>query len=84
MKISVLTPTYNREKLLKNLYNSLIENTNYGLEIEWLIMDDGSKDNTKQVVENFEKTEYKPKNLYSVLSFIIFNFPLTIILLILF
>ena len=24
MKISVLTPTYNRENLLKNLYNSLV------------------------------------------------------------
>lgn len=57
MKISVLTPTYNREKLLKNLYNSLVENADYGLKIEWLIMDDGSKDNTKQVVENFEKKE---------------------------
>ena len=57
MKISVLTPTYNREKLLKNLYNSLVANLDYGVEIEWLIMDDGSKDNTKQVVENFEKKE---------------------------
>ena len=57
MKISVLTPTYNREKLLINLYNSLVENADYGLKIEWLIMDDGSKDNTKQVVENFEKKE---------------------------
>lgn len=57
MKISVLTPTYNRENLLKNLYNSLVENADYGLKIEWLIMDDGSKDNTKHVVENFEKKE---------------------------
>ena len=57
MKISVLTPTYNREKLLINLYNSLVANLDYGVEIEWLIMDDGSKDNTKQVVENFEKKE---------------------------
>lgn len=57
MKISVLTPTYNRENLLNNLYNSLIENLNYGLKIEWLIMDDGSKDNTKQVIENFEEKE---------------------------
>ena len=42
MKISVVTPTYNREKLLKNLYNSLIENSKYDVEIEWNIMDDGS------------------------------------------
>ena len=55
MKISVLTPTYNRSNLLDNLYKSLIENLNYGVEIEWLIMDDGSTDNTQSVVENFIK-----------------------------
>lgn len=55
MKISVLTPTYNRGKLLEKLYNSLIENVNYGGEIEWLIMDDGSTDNTKKIIEGFQK-----------------------------
>ena len=29
MKISVLTPTYNRASLLKNLYNSLVKNSKY-------------------------------------------------------
>lgn len=55
MKVSVLTPTYNRESLLKKLYTSLIENSNYGVDIEWLIMDDGSTDHTKEVVEEFKK-----------------------------
>lgn len=55
MKISVLTPTYNREGLLENLYHSLLENTKYGVEIEWLIMNDGSTDNTKEVIEGFQK-----------------------------
>lgn len=53
MKISVLTATYNRAHLLENLYESLIKNSNYGLELEWIIMDDGSSDNTKQVIEEF-------------------------------
>lgn len=53
MKISVLTPTYNREKLLERLYKSLIKNSNYGIEIEWLIMDDGSTDQTEQKVKSF-------------------------------
>lgn len=57
MKISVLTPTYNRAKLLKNLYNSLVENSKYNLQIEWLIMDDGSKDDTKKVVEEFKRVD---------------------------
>lgn len=55
MKISILTPTYNRAKLLNRLYTSLIINAKYGVEIEWLIMDDGSTDETKQVVEEFQK-----------------------------
>ena len=53
MKISILTPTYNRKKLLKRLYNSLLENSKYEVDIEWLIMDDGSTDNTKEVVKEF-------------------------------
>ena len=59
MKISVLTPTYNRENLLKNLYNSLIENSKYDVNIEWLIMDDGSTDNTKELIQNYIKALFK-------------------------
>ena len=54
-KISVLTPSYNRASLLDKLYNSLIKNSNYGIDIEWLIMDDGSVDDTKAVVEGFKE-----------------------------
>ena len=54
MKISVLTPTYNRAKLLKDLYKSLVENSKYNIKIEWLIMDDGSTDDTKKTVEGFK------------------------------
>lgn len=55
MKISVLTPTYNRAKTLGRLYESLKKNLKYGLEIEWLIMDDGSKDNTESIVKKFQE-----------------------------
>lgn len=57
MKISVLTPTYNRASLLKNLYDSLIKNSQYGIKIEWLIQDDGSVDDTKTVVEGFKEND---------------------------
>lgn len=53
MKISVLTPTYDREKLIERLYKSLVKNSEYGVEIEWLIMDDGSTDQTEQKVKSF-------------------------------
>lgn len=62
MKISVLTPTYNRKNLLGRLYESLVKNSKYDVRIEWLIMDDGSTDGTEQVVEKFQKDIYD-KNL---------------------
>ena len=56
MKISILTSTYNRAKLLDKLYTSiLINENNSSCDIEWLIMDDGSTDNTKMVVDNYIK-----------------------------
>lgn len=57
MKLSILTPTYNRANMLKEIYDSLIINSKYGLDFEWLIMDDGSTDNTKEVVDSFIKEQ---------------------------
>lgn len=51
IKITYLTPTYNRANLLGNLYNSLLKQTNKNFC--WLIIDDGSKDNTKEVVDQW-------------------------------
>lgn len=53
MKLSILTATYNRATFLPKLYNSIIGNLESGLEIEWLIMDDGSQDNTRETVKQF-------------------------------
>ena len=53
MKLSILTPTYNRAKLLPDLYESLKDNLKYEIDFEWLIMDDGSSDNTKEIVRGF-------------------------------
>lgn len=55
MKISILTPTYNRSRELENLYSSLVINSNSNIDFEWLIMDDGSTDKTKIIVENLIK-----------------------------
>lgn len=53
MKLSILTATYNRENEIEKLYNSLIINSNSGVDFEWLIMDDGSTDNTKTKIKSF-------------------------------
>lgn len=53
MKLSILTATYNRATFLGKLYNSIISNLESGLEVEWLIMDDGSEDETSSVIQKF-------------------------------
>jgi glycosyltransferase involved in cell wall biosynthesis len=56
MKISILTPTFNRAKLLDKLYTSiLINSNNSNCDVEWLIMDDGSTDNTRIIVDTYIK-----------------------------
>lgn len=48
--LTVFTPAYNREKELKRLYNSLLIQDFF--DFEWLIVDDGSSDNTEKVVSD--------------------------------
>lgn len=50
-KITVFTPTYNRENTLSRVFDSLKSQTYR--DFEWIIVDDGSTDNTKAVVEKF-------------------------------
>lgn len=52
-RITVFTPTFNREKTLKRVYNSLLNQTYK--DFIWIIVDDGSKDNTKNIVNDFVK-----------------------------
>ncbi len=50
---TICTPTYNRAYILKNLYQSLLKQTNKNFE--WIIVDDGSSDDTKLLVDQFLK-----------------------------
>jgi glycosyltransferase involved in cell wall biosynthesis len=51
MKITVFTATFNRASLLPTLYSSLVQQT--FLDFEWIIVDDGSVDNTEETVKRF-------------------------------
>jgi glycosyltransferase involved in cell wall biosynthesis len=51
--ITVFTPTYNRGFCLGEVYESLCRQTSN--DFEWLIIDDGSTDNTKSLVESWNK-----------------------------
>lgn len=55
--ISIITPTYNRAHLLPRMINSVLAQTYSDWEL--LIMDDGSQDDTKTVVNSFEDPRIK-------------------------
>lgn len=51
--ITILTPTYNRASLLPRLFDSLLRQTNK--DFEWIVVDDGSTDDTRKVVANLKE-----------------------------
>lgn len=53
--LTVFTPTYNRASLLERCYRSLQHQTNK--DFIWFVIDDGSSDNTKEVVQGWAKEE---------------------------
>lgn len=53
MKISIVTITYNSEKTLEDTIQSIISQ-NYN-ELEYIIIDGGSKDDTLKIVEKYKK-----------------------------
>jgi len=65
-RLTVFTPTYNRAYILEQAYNSLLNQTNKSFV--WLIIDDGSTDNTESLVKKWIKEDkieikyYKQKN----------------------
>lgn len=53
MKFTVFTPTYNRAYILHKLYESLLRQTKK--DFEWLVVDDGSTDDTESLVQKWIK-----------------------------
>lgn len=51
--ITILTPTYNRASLLPRLFDSLLRQTNK--DFEWIVVDDGSTDDTREVAANLKE-----------------------------
>lgn len=52
-EITIITPTYNREKTLGKLYQSLLKQT--AKDFFWLIVDDGSVDGTEKLVRGWQE-----------------------------
>ena len=62
MFLTVFTPTYNRAHTLKKVYDSLCVQTEK--DFEWLVYDDGSVDNTKELLEEWSKENKLPSMRY--------------------
>lgn len=76
--LTILIPTYNRESFLKRLFVSMLNQTDKKFNV--LIMDDGSSDRTKELVDNWRNKlslEYhyhdnigKPKTLIEAMQYV--------------
>ena len=55
IKISVVIPVYNAEKFIEKCIESVIDQTLK--EIEIIVINDGSKDNSLKVIKNYEKNK---------------------------
>lgn len=55
--LTVFTPTYNRAYTIEKLYRSLQSQTNQ--DFEWIVVDDGSTDNTDELIAAF-KSNHDP------------------------
>jgi len=61
-KVSVIIPTYNRANLLPRAIKSVLNQTFQDFEL--IIVDDGSTDNTRKVVEEFQRKDQRIKYIF--------------------
>ena len=63
-KFTLFTATYNREKTLNRVYDSLLSQTYKNFE--WVIGDDGSEDNTELLVSSWQKISPFPIRYFRI------------------
>lgn len=57
-KVSIITPCYNGESFIERFLKTILEQSYNNIEL--IIVDDGSKDNTAQIINSYKK-QYKKK-----------------------
>ncbi len=61
-KVSVIIPTYNGEKFIGRAIESVLNQTFKDFEL--IIVDDGSTDNTKEIIQQYQKKDERIKYLW--------------------
>ena len=72
MKLTILTPTYNRAYELQKLYDSLKKQS--VRDFIWMIVDDGSTDSTEDTVSEIQKSVVLPVFYINLIFRIIYAF----------
>ncbi|MDB9765661.1 glycosyltransferase, partial [Candidatus Pelagibacter sp.] len=71
MKITIITPTFNSEKTILDTLDSVSSQTYHN--IEHLIIDGGSKDQTKNLIKSYNKKNIrffkKKTNIYEAINY---------------
>ena len=62
MKVSVVVPAFNAEKHLGECLDSILDQ--YLQELEIIVVDDGSTDNTAEIIKRYEKTDDRVRYIY--------------------
>jgi len=62
MKFTVIIPTYNRKKIISKCIDSVLSQTYKNFEI--IVVDNGSTDNTEQVIKNYIKQDNRIKYIW--------------------
>jgi len=62
IKVSIIIPTHNSEKFIARSLESALDQTLE--EIEIIVVDDGSEDSTRSIIEDFKKADSRIRSLY--------------------
>lgn len=56
-KISFIVPVYNNEKTIEKTLNSILNQNNKDIDFEIVVINDGSTDNSKNIIEKYKSNE---------------------------
>ena len=62
MKVSIIVAAYNIENYIKRCMDSIVSQTFKDIEI--IVVNDGSTDNTSKIIESFANNDKRIKTIY--------------------